>query len=56
MERSLQNREGIDKIIFTAVRRGEYIETHAYPDEIAAEADPTDDNSFIDTNLCDFDV
>lgn len=53
IKNNLENREGIGK---TTVRRGEYIETHAYPDEIAAEADPIDDNTFIDTDLCDFDV
>lgn len=44
------------KAIFSKIHRGEYIETHAYPDDVAAEADPADDNTFIDTTTNDFDV
>lgn len=50
-----QSRENVSKDISAVVRRDGYIEIHAYPDEIAAEADPKDD-PLVDANTNDFDV
>lgn len=42
--------------IFTTIRRGGYIETHAYPDAVAAEANRDDDDTYIDDSTNNFDV
>lgn len=42
--------------IFAATKRGKYIETHAYPDAIGAEANLEDDNTFIDDTTNNFDM
>lgn len=52
----LTNKEDARTEVFTAVRRCEYIQSHAYPDEVFAEADPDDNNSSIDSITNEFDV
>lgn len=50
------NKESIGEEVSSRVYRGEYIERHAYPDAVGAEADPADDDSCIDADINDFDV
>lgn len=52
LEKNSSNRESVKP----TVRRGQYIEMHAYPDEIGAEADVFGDNSVIIPDINDIDV